>query len=218
MTALQLVSAAQSRFLSLLGQFQIGASSCAVAVARRGIRAATLGALVVLPMLGIQSQAQADSRLPYGPDTCKNGFVFREAYTDDHVCVTSAVRAQVAQDNAAAVSRIQPGGGLSGHNTCKQGFVWREARPQDLVCVDTSQRTQAADDNRLAYSRQQARLAQGVRLPPKKHLPLVPVDHDGKTVDEQISSGTAQCKLSGVHCPKRMQAAFDVSEGCICKE
>ncbi len=52
--------------------------------------------------------AAAASRVqpaPYGPDTCKTGFVWREAWSGDHVCVTGAVHSQVAADNAAAPSR-----------------------------------------------------------------------------------------------------------------
>lgn len=52
----------------------------------------------------------ADSRfartyLSSGPDTCVSGYVWREANDTDHVCVTPAVRKQVAADNAAASSR-----------------------------------------------------------------------------------------------------------------
>lgn len=45
--------------------------------------------------------------LPYGPDTCIQGFVWREAFDGDVVCVTPAVRSQAAGDNAAAGSRFQ---------------------------------------------------------------------------------------------------------------
>jgi hypothetical protein len=176
-----------------------------------------LAALVALPMLVTQNEALADSRLPYGPNTCKNGFVFREAYKNDQVCVSTEVRAQVARDNAAAVSRIQPGGGRSGPNTCKEGFVWRLTRPQDLVCVDPSQRTQAADDNRNAYSRQQARLTEPRPVPPKPRAPVVAVDADGKALPPG-PSGEAQCKLGGARCPPRMAVAYDDDVGCICRE
>jgi hypothetical protein len=37
-------------------------------------------------------------------DTCKPGFVWREAFSNDHVCVDPAVRAQAQADNAAAKS------------------------------------------------------------------------------------------------------------------
>ena len=35
------------------------------------------------------------------------GFVWRESYPDDHVCVTGERRASVAQENAAAKSRFK---------------------------------------------------------------------------------------------------------------
>ncbi|HEX9337161.1 MAG TPA: hypothetical protein VF892_14795, partial [Pseudonocardiaceae bacterium] len=45
----------------------------------------------------------------FGPHTCVNGFVWREAFhnpTFDDVCVTPAQRSQAAADNAAAASRV----------------------------------------------------------------------------------------------------------------
>jgi hypothetical protein len=91
--------------------------------------------------------------LPYGPDTCKQGFVWREAFAGDHVCVTPETRTQAAADNAQAAARREPNGGAYGPNTCKQGFVWREARPEDLVCVTPQTRTQTAQDNAKASER-----------------------------------------------------------------
>ncbi|GAA3416592.1 hypothetical protein [Streptosporangium vulgare] len=42
---------------------------------------------------------------PYGPDTCKQGYVWRETTPADHVCVTPATREQVRADNAQAAAR-----------------------------------------------------------------------------------------------------------------
>ena len=91
----------------------------------------------------------------YGPETCQEGFVWREACgPNDHVCVTPQSRAQAAQDDALAASRREPNGGPYGPDTCRQGFVWREAcGPQDHVCVPAATRTQAARDNAMAASR-----------------------------------------------------------------
>ena len=89
----------------------------------------------------------------FGPDTCVSGFVWREAFPGDHVCVDAAARAQAATDNRLAARRRQPGGGAYGPNTCRAGFVWREARAEDQVCVTQETRTQVANDNRLAASR-----------------------------------------------------------------
>lgn len=91
--------------------------------------------------------------LPYGPDTCKAGFVWRQATTRDHICVTPAARDQAARDNAAAASRREPGGGAYGPDTCKAGFVWREAVIKDHVCVTPAVRAATARDNDLDNSR-----------------------------------------------------------------
>jgi hypothetical protein len=92
---------------------------------------------------------------PYGPDTCKPGFVWREAVAGDHVCVTGATRAQVLADNAAAASRR-----VSGSNYCiyGYGYVWREATnnvwmggsPPDYVCVNGTTRALTQSDNQPA--------------------------------------------------------------------
>jgi hypothetical protein len=91
----------------------------------------------------------------YGPETCRQGFVWREACgPNDHVCVPPATRSQAAQDNSQANARREPHGGPYGPDTCRQGFVWREAcGPQDHVCVPPATRSQAAQDDAQALSR-----------------------------------------------------------------
>lgn len=84
--------------------------------------------------------------LPYGPDTCVDGFVWRDIYPGDHVCVTPASRAQAAHENAIAGSRVDPTGPY-GPNTCKVGFVWREAYGGDKVCVTGDRRTAVQNEN-----------------------------------------------------------------------
>jgi len=91
--------------------------------------------------------------LPYGPDTCKQGYVWREANPNDHVCVIPTIRAQTAEDNRLAPMRRSPVGGPYGPDTCLQGYVWRDAFPNDHVCVMGQTRTQAAVDNAQAASR-----------------------------------------------------------------
>jgi hypothetical protein len=105
-----------------------------------------------LLVAAVLAAAPADAQ-PYGPDTCSQGYVWREAFPGDHVCVRPEVRAQAAADNAAGPSRRQPGGGASGPDTCLPGFVWRDARPGDHVCVPPATREQTASDNRLAGNR-----------------------------------------------------------------
>lgn len=89
----------------------------------------------------------------YGPDTCLEGYVWRQANPTDHVCVTPTVRTQTAQDNAAAASRVNPNGGPFGPKTCLNGYVWREAYTNDQVCVLPATRTEAANDNAQAANR-----------------------------------------------------------------
>lgn len=84
--------------------------------------------------------------LPYGPDTCKQGFVWRDAIPGDHVCVTPDRRSTAASENAIAGSRVDPGGAY-GPNSCVAGFVWREAYPGDVVCVTGERRSQVKQEN-----------------------------------------------------------------------
>jgi hypothetical protein len=84
---------------------------------------------------------------------CLQGFVWREAFVGDYVCVTPATRSQAWFDNALAASRVNPNGGAYGPDTCLQGYVWREARPTDHVCVTLSVRTLTAADNAAAATR-----------------------------------------------------------------
>ena len=86
--------------------------------------------------------------LPYGPDTCKNGFVWRDAIPGDHVCVTGDSRSTAANENAIAGSRVDPTGAY-GPNSCVNGFgyVWREAYVGDVVCVSGERRTAVHQEN-----------------------------------------------------------------------
>ena len=88
------------------------------------------------------------------PRPCKPGFVWREAFPGDFVCVEPSQRDQAHADNAAGPSRVDPNGGF-GPNTCISGFVWREAGPNDVVCVEPHVRSRVAEDNRLAHARVQ---------------------------------------------------------------
>jgi hypothetical protein len=94
-----------------------------------------------------------ESKRGFTPVACKQGFVWREAVTDDHVCVTPATRSEAAKDNSEAASRRAPNGGPSGPDTCKQGFVWRQVIPSDHVCVTEQARAAAAADNKATNER-----------------------------------------------------------------
>jgi hypothetical protein len=82
-------------------------------------------------------------------DICRPGFVWREAFPGDRVCVTPETRARAQFDNSQAAARRDPKGAF-GPDTCIPGFVWREARPGDHVCVTPETRAQTAADNRAA--------------------------------------------------------------------
>jgi len=84
--------------------------------------------------------------LPYGPDTCVPGYVWRDAIPGDHVCVTPDRRTAAAHENAIAGSRVNPAGAY-GPNTCVAGFVWREAYSGDVVCVTGARRTAVHQEN-----------------------------------------------------------------------
>jgi hypothetical protein len=89
----------------------------------------------------------------YGPNTCKTGYVWREADERDWVCVRPWVRAMTLYDNSQAEARRNPNGGPYGPDTCLPGFVWREAYPNDHVCVTGDAWAQALEDNREASKR-----------------------------------------------------------------
>ncbi|GAA4908908.1 hypothetical protein ACFPM3_12250 [Streptomyces coeruleoprunus] len=89
----------------------------------------------------------------YGPDTCREGYVWREARRTDHVCVEPRVRDQARSDNAQAAARRAPGTNGYGPYACAVGYVWREAYPGDVVCVEPRVRDQARRDNAQADDR-----------------------------------------------------------------
>jgi hypothetical protein len=101
----------------------------------------------------VQGSVAANPAKPYGVDTCKQGYVWREAQPNDRICVTPAVRTRTRRENNLAAQRRKPNGGAYGPNTCKQGYVWREATENDPVCVIPAVRAQAAEDNKRAGER-----------------------------------------------------------------
>jgi hypothetical protein len=116
-----------------------------------------LAAVAVAPSL-----ADGDS----GPDTCLNGFVWRDAGPADHVCVSTATRTQAAADNAQAATRRDPSG------ACLTGFVSRGAFAGDQVCVLPATRTSVVADNAAAASRRvSVRLTISKYSPPQQTCP-----------------------------------------------
>lgn len=110
--------------------------------------------LSLVPIIGTACLIPTNSAqaLPYGPDTCKSGYVWREAIVGDNVCVTPNTRSKTAYENSQAGYRVNPNGAY-GSNTCIQGYVWREAFANDLVCVTPASRAQAQYDNARAQER-----------------------------------------------------------------
>ncbi|MHA6779885.1 hypothetical protein ACVGOW_02640 [Pseudonocardia saturnea] len=85
---------------------------------------------------------QAQAAQPFGPNTCASGFVWREAFAGDLVCVTPQARTTARNENAAGPANTAPGSQF-----CRSGFVWREARPSDLVCVVPAARSRVYTEN-----------------------------------------------------------------------
>jgi hypothetical protein len=113
-----------------------------------------LTAAIAAVAVALPAPAQADP-LPYGPDTCIQGYVWREARGGDTVCVTPDVRSTVAQQNSTPGANKDPNAG-SGPQSCSQGYVWREAFDGDTICVTPGFRQQMFDANAAASSRKQA--------------------------------------------------------------
>lgn len=86
----------------------------------------------------------------YGPDTCRTGYVWREASPLDRVCVLPASRTQVQRENRVAMFRIDPAGAY-GPFSCVAGFVWREAFAGDAVCVTPTRRATVSRENAEAH-------------------------------------------------------------------
>ena len=137
----------------------------------------------------------AQAGLPYGPDTCRQGYVWREAFSGDHVCVTPETRQQALYDNHYAAARRQPGGGAYGPDTCRQGFVWREAFPGDRVCVTPDTRARAAADNRQAAARR-AEAAAPVAVPAPTTTPTTTVRREDERCYQYANYAVRQYRLA----------------------
>jgi hypothetical protein len=183
-----------------------------VALVGVGVLLATLGPVISLP------PAAAD------PDTCAQGYVWREADAKDHVCVTPDVRSRTAQENQLAASRRDPNGGPYGPDTCLQGYVWREAYPDDHVCVTPDIRTDAANDNAAAASHEAA-TAPGTA--PGQHTVTYTLSGGGSAVDLTLTPGpaiagnpiplpfTRTLTLQGVQYPQINWDANEAGHDCI---
>jgi hypothetical protein len=122
-----------------------------------------------------QMQKQYPGCVPAsGPGPCPAGFVLREAYAGDRICVSPGVREQTITDNSAAPSHTNPEG------LCTQGYVWRRAIPSDHVCVTPASRAQAQSDNRTGVQIQ-GTVQQQVAPPPAGFTPPRGTGQSGAT-------------------------------------
>lgn len=112
------------------------------------MKAAAILALSLFAIATPAAPVLADD-FAYGPDTCRTGYVWREAASFDHVCVRPSSRTRAAQENAMALGRLDPSGAY-GPFTCLNGYVWREAYVGDVVCVVPARRTIVAQENSQA--------------------------------------------------------------------
>jgi hypothetical protein len=83
---------------------------------------------------------------------CAQGYVWRDAYPNDHVCVTPGTRQETTVENAEGPSHINPLSFLL-PGTCMPGYVWRLANTTDHVCVTPDVASQTAEDNVLGPTR-----------------------------------------------------------------
>jgi hypothetical protein len=83
---------------------------------------------------------------PYGPLNCRTGYLWRNAFSGDKVCVTPTQQGQAEAENAAGPGLIKTDG------FCDPGYVWRQAIPTDHVCVTPSERSDATNENAAAPS------------------------------------------------------------------
>src|SRR5262249_16165161 len=88
----------------------------------------------------------------YYPGECHLGYVWREAYSGDQVCVTPATRSQASYANSHRANGVDPNGAY-GADTCIQGYVRREASSGDHVYVTPATRSQTSYDNSQALQR-----------------------------------------------------------------
>ncbi|MGI5490918.1 hypothetical protein [Microtetraspora malaysiensis] len=112
--------------------------------------AAIAGLSLAVPAAILAAPASAATPDP-GPETCLQGYVWREARTSDLVCVTPEVRTRTAQENRTKAARWTDG--AYGPHTCLTGFVWREAFTGDDVCVPREIRDETLDANRTSSDR-----------------------------------------------------------------
>ncbi|MFK5996607.1 MAG: SH3 domain-containing protein [Rhodobacterales bacterium] len=101
-----------ARYLAAAGAPADGAETATPDTTGSGDAAATAAAAAVIGAIIGGALARrghtTPAPLPYGPDTCRDGYVWRDTIPGDHVCVRPAARAAAAHENAIAGSRVDP--------------------------------------------------------------------------------------------------------------
>ncbi|MFF3862248.1 hypothetical protein [Streptomyces sp. NPDC002209] len=80
---------------------------------------------------GTRITADDPNREP-GSSQCRPGYVWRDGFEGDGLCVTPAEREAAQNPNR-----------LPGSNQCQPGYVWRDAWEGDGKCVTTAEREEA---------------------------------------------------------------------------
>lgn len=99
------------------------------------------------PCSGFGPEATVTIEGAYGPDTCKPGFVWRDAVAGDHICVTPERRQKVADDLNTAKTRTQPSSGNPAIDLGTAGGVCplkRQGEPMSPECWE-AMRTKCLD-------------------------------------------------------------------------
>ncbi|WP_219466065.1 hypothetical protein [Nonomuraea rhizosphaerae] len=151
---------------------------------------AVAGIAAALPASAASATTTTSAADP-GPETCRQGYVWRVSRPSDLVCVAPGTRDQVAADNAARFSRWT--NGAYGPHTCKVPYVWRNAYSGDDVCVVNSQRTLAASDNAAGNARKVL-----ARLWITKYT-IPPKDNGDGTATKTSVDDISRLKLNGSH-------------------
>jgi cysteine-rich secretory family protein len=151
------------------------------------------------------------STVPATPTArCIAGYIPREAFPGDDICVTPTTHQRALADNAAGPSRIEPGKNGYGPQACKSGYVWREARVSDLVCVTPDVRTQTKYDNSQATSRRPIKKLGKARVPAAQ-TELMRLVNDARTHPEKYPpNGNAQ-EATMAACPTPFQVSSSLS-------
>ncbi len=89
-----------------------------------------LGGVILLTAAGANTSYAAQERVAQCP--CASGYVWREADSNDFVCVTPDSRSLVGTQNQQSIVYKT---GPNNSDTCVPGYVWRDAFDGDGVCV-----------------------------------------------------------------------------------